>query len=174
MCLLRSLATPALLLILVSFMTQGAADAHELHSGLGTQSINLQAIRAESMKRLRAPAIEAVTSDLKGHMLPGATEPLANDSLRPETSNVDSSLNQSSADSADLETLLKITANGLAFLGVAWGGPCLFWGFLNMAAGTRDALKKVAWGVIGATGGVAMPSTVDWLITCCRAAGIFS
>ena len=44
---------------------------------------------------------------------------------------------------ANLEALLNIIANGMEILGIAWGGPTMIMGFMHMAAGTQDAMKKV-------------------------------
>src|SRR5262249_4564287 len=47
---------------------------------------------------------------------------------------------------ANLEALLNIIANGMEILGIAWGGPTMIMGFMHMAAGTQDAMKKVLFG----------------------------
>ncbi len=75
---------------------------------------------------------------------------------------------------SNLEALLNIIANGMEILGIAWGGPTLIWGFMNMAASTKDALKKVIWGCAGVTGGLATPGLINWLVASCRDANLFS
>ncbi len=75
---------------------------------------------------------------------------------------------------ANLEALLNIIANGMEILGIAWGGPTMIWGFMNMAAGTHDALKRIIWGAAGVTGGLATPGCINWLVASCRDANLFS
>ncbi len=75
---------------------------------------------------------------------------------------------------ANLEALLNIIANGMEILGIAWGGPTMIWGFMNMAAGTQDALKRIIWGAAGVTGGLATPGCINWLVASCRDANLFS
>ncbi|HEY9733797.1 MAG TPA: hypothetical protein V6C89_17935, partial [Drouetiella sp.] len=50
---------------------------------------------------------------------------------------------------ANLEALLNIIANGMEILGIAWGGPTMIMGFMHMAAGTQDAMKRVLFGAAG-------------------------
>ena len=75
---------------------------------------------------------------------------------------------------ANLEALLNISANGMEILGIAWGGPTMIWGFMNMAAGTQDAMKRIIWGAAGVTGGLATPGCINWLVASCRDANLFS
>ncbi len=75
---------------------------------------------------------------------------------------------------ANLEALLNIIANGMEILGIAWGGPTMIWGFMNMAAGTQDALKRIIRGAAGVTGGLATPGCINWLVASCRDANLFS
>ncbi len=75
---------------------------------------------------------------------------------------------------ANLEALLNIIANGMEILGIAWGGPCMIWGFMNMAAGVQDSLKRIIWGAAGVTGGLATPGCINWLVASCRDASLFS
>ncbi|MBX9771542.1 MAG: hypothetical protein K2X29_09240 [Candidatus Obscuribacterales bacterium] len=75
---------------------------------------------------------------------------------------------------ANLEALLNIIANGLEILGIAWGGPTMIWGFMHMAAGTQDALKRVLKGAAGVTGGLATPGAINWLVASARDANLFS
>ncbi len=75
---------------------------------------------------------------------------------------------------ANLEALLNITANGMEILGVAWGGPTMIMGFMHMAAGTQDSMKRVLYGGAGVTGGLATPGAVNWLVASARDANLFS
>jgi hypothetical protein len=75
---------------------------------------------------------------------------------------------------ANLEALLNIIANGMEILGIAWGGPTMIMGFMHMAAGTQDAMKKVLFGCAGVTGGLAPPGCINWLVASARDASLFS
>lgn len=75
---------------------------------------------------------------------------------------------------ANLEALLNIIANGMEILGIAWGGPTMIMGFMRMAAGTQDAMKRVLWGAAGVTGGLATPGCINWLVASARDANLFS
>jgi len=75
---------------------------------------------------------------------------------------------------ANLEALLNIIANGMEILGIAWGGPTIIMGFMHMAAGTQDAMKRVLFGCAGVTGGLATPGTINWLVASARDANLFA
>ncbi len=75
---------------------------------------------------------------------------------------------------ANLEALLNIIANGMEILGIAWGGPTMIMGFMHMAAGTQDAMKRVMFGAAGVTGGLATPGAINWLVASARDANLFS
>ncbi len=75
---------------------------------------------------------------------------------------------------ANLEALLNIIANGMEILGIAWGGPTMIMGFMHMAAGTQDAMKRVLFGCAGVTGGLATPGMINWLVASCRDANLFN
>lgn len=75
---------------------------------------------------------------------------------------------------ANLEALLNIVANGMEILAIAWGGPTMIFGFMKMAAGTQDAVKKVAFGMAGVAGGLATPGMINWLVASARDANLFS
>ena len=75
---------------------------------------------------------------------------------------------------ANLEALLNIIANGMEILGIAWGGPTMIMGFMHMAAGTQDAMKRVLFGGAGVTGGLATPGAINWLVASARDANLFS
>lgn len=74
----------------------------------------------------------------------------------------------------NLEALLNIVANGMEILGIAWGGPTMIMGFMHMAAGTQDAMKRVLFGCAGVTGGLATPGVINWLVASARDANLFS
>ena len=74
---------------------------------------------------------------------------------------------------ANLEALLNIIANGMEILGIAWGGPTMIMGFMHMAAGTQDAMKRVLFGCAGVTGGLATPGCINWLVASARDANLF-
>src|SRR5262249_51037485 len=75
---------------------------------------------------------------------------------------------------ANLEALLNIIANGMEILGIAWGGPTMIMGFMHMAAGTQDAMKRVLFGAAGVTGGLGTPGVINWLVASARDANLFS
>lgn len=75
---------------------------------------------------------------------------------------------------ANIEALLNIIANGLEILGIAWGGPSMMLGFMHLAAGTKDASRKVLFGGCGVVGGLAVPGTINWLVASARDANLFS
>lgn len=75
---------------------------------------------------------------------------------------------------ANLEALLNVIANGMEILGIAWGGPTMIFGFMNMAGGTSDAKKRVLMGCAGVTGGLATPGLINWLTASARDANLFS
>ena len=75
---------------------------------------------------------------------------------------------------ANLEALLNIMANGMEILGIAWGGPTIIMGFMYMAAGTQDAMKRVMFGMAGVVGGLATPGVINWLVASARDANLFS
>lgn len=75
---------------------------------------------------------------------------------------------------ANLEALLNILANGMEILGIAWGGPTLIYGFMKMAAGSKDAVKGIIHGCCGVTGGLATPGLINWLVASARDANLFS
>lgn len=75
---------------------------------------------------------------------------------------------------ANMEALLNIIANGMEILGIAWGGPTMIMGFMHMAAGTQDSMKKVLFGAAGVTGGLATPGCINWLVASARDANLFS
>lgn len=75
---------------------------------------------------------------------------------------------------ANLEALLNVIANGMEILGIAWGGPTIVFGFMSMAAGTQDAMKRVMFGCSGVVGGLATPGVINWLVASARDANLFS
>ncbi len=59
-------------------------------------------------------------------------------------------------------------------LGIALGGPTMIIGFMHMAAGTHDAMKRVLFGCAGVTGGLATPGCINWLVASARDANLFA
>ena len=74
---------------------------------------------------------------------------------------------------SNLEALLNILANGMEILGIAWGGPTLIYGFMKMAAGSKDSVKGIIHGCCGVTGGLATPGLINWLVASARDANLF-
>ncbi len=75
---------------------------------------------------------------------------------------------------ANLEALLNIVANGMQILGIAWGGPTMIMGFMQMAAGSQESSKKVLGGVAGVVGGLAAPACINWLVASAQESALFS
>lgn len=75
---------------------------------------------------------------------------------------------------ADLEAGLNLLANGLEIFGIAWGGPTMIMGFMQMAGGTQSAMKRVLWGAASCTGGLAVPGCINWLVASARDGNLFS
>lgn len=75
---------------------------------------------------------------------------------------------------ANLEALLNIIANGMEILGIAWGGPTMMLGFMHLAAGSKDAMRRVLFGGAGVTGGLAVPGVINWLVASARDANLFT
>jgi len=74
---------------------------------------------------------------------------------------------------ANLEALLNIIANGMEILGMP-GVVHNDHGFMHMAAGTQDAMKRVLFGAAGVTGGLATPGCINWLVASARDANLFN
>ncbi len=75
---------------------------------------------------------------------------------------------------SNLEALLNIVANGMQILGIAWGGPTMIMGFMQMAAGSPDSSKKVLGGVAGVACGLAAPACINWLVASAQESALFS
>lgn len=119
---------------------------------------------------------EVTDSELKAPALQGAT----NGTIGPQGGDATVIAGVNTAGTvrvnnlANLEALLNIIANGMEILGIAWGGPTMIMGFMHMAAGTQDAMKRVLWGAAGVTGGLATPGCINWLVASARDANLFS
>jgi len=75
---------------------------------------------------------------------------------------------------SNMEALLNIVANSLEVVGIAWGGPTMIFGFMHMAAGTKDAKLRVMKGGAGVVGGLAVPALTNWFVASSADAGFFS
>src|SRR5437588_1151040 len=154
-----------------AFAQAGDAFATNGTAGDGTQRYNddggkfntgSQTKNSEAM--LKAPALQGATNGTVGPQGADATV----------ISGVNTAGTVRVNNLANLEALLNIIANGLEILGIAWGGPTMIMGFMHMAAGTQDAMKRVLWGGAGVTGGLATPGCINWLVASARDANLFS
>ncbi|CAN5469584.1 hypothetical protein BH11CYA1_BH11CYA1_20150 [soil metagenome] len=75
---------------------------------------------------------------------------------------------------ANLEALLNIVANGMQILGIAWGGPTMVMGFMQMATGSQESSNKVLVGVAGVAGGLAAPGCIGWLVSSAQESALFN
>jgi hypothetical protein len=144
-----------------------AADAFT-SAGQGSmgnqQVINTQAQTSNSQTIGSAPTLQAATN--------GTVGPQGQDATFITGVNTAGTVRVNNL--ANLEALLNIIANGLEILGIAWGGPTMIFGFMHMAAGTQQAMKKVLFGAAGVTGGLATPGCINWLVASARDANLFS
>jgi hypothetical protein len=128
------------------------------------QVINTQAQTSNSTALGTAPTLQAATN--------GTVGPQGQDATFITGVNTAGTVRVNNL--ANLEALLNIIANGLEILGIAWGGPTMIMGFMHMAAGTQDAMKRVLFGAAGVTGGLATPGCINWLVASARDANLFS
>lgn len=75
---------------------------------------------------------------------------------------------------ANLEALLNVVANGMQILGIAWGGPTMIMGFMQMATGAQESTKKTLGGVAGVVGGLAAPGCIGWLVSSAQESALFT
>ena len=61
-----------------------------------------------------------------------------------------------------VEGSLCMIAVGLQILALIWGGPTMIVGFMHMACGTPDGLKKMLFGAGAVAIGSAAPTCVNW------------
>ena len=141
-----------------AFASQGAVGnyANDDAKRTGSQSTQLQ--------QAVAPALQGATN--------GTIGPQGQDATYVTGVNTAGTVRVNNL--ANLEALLNIIANGMEILGIAWGGPTMIMGFMHMAAGTQDAMKRVLFGEAGVTGGLATPGCINWLVASARDANLFS
>jgi len=133
---------------------EGGTNSQNLHTGAQTTENGLQT----------APQLQGATNGTIGPQMQDATYVTGvNTAGTVRVNNL-----------ANLEALLNIIANGMEILGIAWGGPTMIMGFMHMAAGTQDAMKRVLFGAAGVTGGLATPGCINWLVASARDANLFS
>ena len=142
-----------------AFNTTGATGA----VGYGTQSLNTQTQTLQGTQAT-APSLSGATN--------GTIGPQGVDATYVTGVNTAGTVRVNNL--ANLEALLNIIANGLEILGIAWGGPTMIMGFMHMAAGTQDAMKRVLFGAAGVTGGLATPGCINWLVASARDANLYS
>ncbi|MGH9551863.1 MAG: hypothetical protein ACRD3W_20930 [Terriglobales bacterium] len=140
------------------FSSSGTTGNYNNDSGFRTGSQTMQASQAN------APRLAGATNGTIGPQGTDATYVLGlNTAGTVRVNNL-----------ANLEALLNIIANGMEILGIAWGGPTMIMGFMHMAAGTQDAMKRVLFGGAGVTGGLATPGMINWLVASARDANLFN
>ena len=141
-----------------AFTSQGVTGDYSIDSGNRTGSQTMQIDQGNS------PLLQGATNGTIGPQGDDATAILGvNTAGTVRVNNL-----------ANLEALLNIIANGMEILGIAWGGPTMIMGFMHMAAGTHDAMKRVLFGAAGVTGGLATPGAINWLVASARDANLFS
>jgi hypothetical protein len=172
MNILRKLTMAALGLSFAAFVAAGPAHAQavgndEFSSGnpgqMGFQGGNTGA-QTTQMQQATAPALQGATN--------GTIGPQGTDATYVTGLNTAGTVRVNNL--ANLEALLNIIANGMEILGIAWGGPTMIMGFMHMAAGTQDAMKRVLFGAAGVTGGLATPGCINWLVASARDANLFN
>jgi hypothetical protein len=141
-----------------AFASQGTTGQYSNDSGNRTGS------QTEQLQQAVAPALQGATN--------GTIGPQGSDATFVTGVNTAGTVRVNNL--ANLEALLNIIANGMEILGIAWGGPTMIMGFMHMAAGTNDAMKRVLFGAAGVTGGLATPGCINWLVASCRDANLFS
>ena len=75
---------------------------------------------------------------------------------------------------ANLEAMVNLFANGLEILAIAWGGPTMIMGFMQIGNRTPGAMKKILFGATGVAIGLATPGSINWLLASARDANLFS
>ena len=149
-----SIASPALAQNINSGGDQGANTTTNVNTGTQTQQGGQGA----------APMLQGATN--------GTIAPQGTDATVIQGVNTAGTVRVNNL--ANLEALLNIIANGMEILGIAWGGPTMIMGFMHMAAGSHDAMKKVMFGAAGVTGGLATPGCINWLVASARDAALFN
>jgi hypothetical protein len=153
-----SIAAPA--------QAQFVGDVFNTAGARGTQDRfgELTGSQTETVNSGRAPTLQGATN--------GTIGPQAGDETVVQGINTAGTVRVNNL--ANLEALLNILANGMEILGIAWGGPTMIMGFMHMAAGTHDSMKRVLFGAAGVTGGLATPGAINWLVASARDANLFT
>ncbi len=159
-----TLAAAAVLALSVPALAQDAFDSTAATGNQTNNTGNFTGAQTQQGGNANAPQLQGATN--------GTIGPQGGDATVIQGVNTAGTVRVNNL--ANLEALLNIIANGMEILGIAWGGPTMIWGFMNMAAGTQDALKRIIWGAAGVTGGLATPGCINWLVASCRDANLFS
>ena len=143
----------------------GSADQSLGATGVrNNNSMNITGAQTQQVQNATSPVLQGATN--------GTIAPQGGDATVVQGVNTAGTVRVNNL--ANLEALLNIIANGMEILGIAWGGPTMIMGFMHMAAGTQDAMKKVLFGAAGVTGGLATPGCINWLVASARDANLFS
>jgi hypothetical protein len=144
----------------------GAQTATNSNAATGTQTNNnyLTGTQTQQVQNGASPILQGATN--------GTIAPQGGDATVVQGVNTAGTVRVNNL--ANLEALLNIIANGMEILGIAWGGPTMIMGFMHMAAGSHDAMKKVLFGAAGVTGGLATPGCINWLVASARDAALFN
>jgi len=162
-----SIALVSMLLVCIPAQAQAiGGDAFSSAGDAGTQAraTQITGSQTESITGSNSPMLQGATN--------GTIGPQQGDATVVQGVNTAGTVRVNNL--ANLEALLNIIANGMEILGIAWGGPTMIMGFMHMAAGTQDAMKKVLFGAAGVTGGLATPGVINWLVASARDANLFS
>jgi hypothetical protein len=159
-----TIAAGAVLALSLPALAQDAFDTTAVSGNIDNTTGNKTGSQTEQGNTTTAPQLQGATN--------GTIGPQGGDATVIQGVNTAGTVRVNNL--ANLEALLNIIANGMEILGIAWGGPTMIWGFMNMAAGTQDALKRIIWGAAGVTGGLATPGCINWLVASCRDANLFS
>ncbi len=171
MKLVHKLTMSVIALSFVAGVAATPANAQDAFSSMSSDT----GLQTNSNQQITGSQTQQYT-DGQAPMLQGAT----NGTIGPQGGDATAVMGVNTAGTvrvnnlANLEALLNIIANGMEILGIAWGGPTMIMGFMHMAAGTQDAMKKVLFGAAGVTGGLATPGCINWLVASARDANLFS
>jgi len=160
-----AMAFASMLIVCVPAFAQFGGDAFSSgDSGSQMRTNPITGSQTETVDASRSPMLQGATN--------GTIGPQQGDATVVQGVNTAGTVRVNNL--ANLEALLNIIANGMEILGIAWGGPTMIMGFMHMAAGTQDAMKKVLFGAAGVTGGLATPGVINWLVASARDANLFS
>jgi hypothetical protein len=152
-----AIGTSLLMALFVVAPAQAQGDVFNTAGDNGFQARtngDITGSQTETVNSGRAPTLQGATN--------GTIGPQAGDATVVQGVNTAGTVRVNNL--ANLEALLNIIANGMEILGIAWGGPTMIMGFMHMAAGTQDAMKRVLFGAAGVTGGLATPGAINSII----------